>query len=299
MLTAMGLTYASRGSVMDAVGRFACAVFTALAFHTNVTGTQTPAFWVLPMGVAINVGMAPVFTGYYNYLASALAVWLIISYGEASVLIRAQDANWILLFVLSGVALGLLLNLLFVQERKKTFVVQQELARLAFRDALTEIHTRRSFMLSIDECRVRSVSGESYLLLIDVDDFKKINDTSGHEVGDQVLVAVAHAIERCASPHVCGRLGGEEFGVIFEGGQQDACALARQIRSSVATLRTSGHAVTVSIGISRLAEGISVQATFRLADRGLYDAKRQGKNRSVLVDHEDSAIDFRSRGLTI
>jgi hypothetical protein len=43
----MGMTYASRGSVMDTGGRFACAAFTALAFHTNMTGTQTPAFWVL------------------------------------------------------------------------------------------------------------------------------------------------------------------------------------------------------------------------------------------------------------
>ncbi|MFM0400888.1 GGDEF domain-containing protein [Paraburkholderia aspalathi] len=290
MLTAMGVTYASRGSVTDAVGRFACAAFTALAFHTNVTGTQTPAFWVLPMGVAINVGMAPVFSGYCNYLASALAVWLIISYGEASFLMHAQDVNWIVLFVLSGVALGLLLNLLFVQERKKTFLVQQQLARLAFRDALTGIHNRRSFMLSIDECSARSVSGESFLLLIDVDDFKKINDASGHGVGDQVLMAVAHTIERCASPHVCGRLGGEEFGVIFEGDQQHACALARRICSSVATLRTSGHAVTVSIGVSKIAEGINVPETFRLADSGLYDAKRQGKNRCVLVDPTKSAL---------
>ncbi|CAE6865731.1 hypothetical protein R70199_01190 [Paraburkholderia domus] len=153
MLTAIGMTYASRGSMMDTIGRFACAVFTALAFHANVAGTQTPAFWVLPMSIAINVSMAPVFSGYRNYLASAFAVWFVISYGEASLPIHAQDANWIVLFVLSGVALGLLLNLLFIQERKKTFLVQQELARLAFRDALTEIHNRRSFMLSIDECR--------------------------------------------------------------------------------------------------------------------------------------------------
>jgi diguanylate cyclase (GGDEF)-like protein len=284
MLTAIGMTYAAREPVIDTVGRFACAAFTAFAFHTNITGTQTPAFWVLPMGVAINVGMAPVFSGYFNYLASAVTVWLIISHGEASFLIHAPDSNWIMLFMLSGVTLGLLLNVLFVQERKKTFLVQQELGRLAFRDALTEIHNRRSFMLAIDEYRTRSSGGQAWLLLIDADDFKKINDTSGHDVGDQVLVALARAIEQCANSHVCGRLGGEEFGVIFTGDRHSAHALAKEICGSVASLRISGHALTVSIGIARIAGDINVPETFRLADSGLYEAKRQGKNRHVLVD---------------
>lgn len=145
-------------------------------------------------------------------------------------------------------------------------------------------------MLSIDECRDRSSGGESYLLLIDIDDFKSINDTSGHDVGDKVLVAVARTIEKCAGPHICGRFGGEEFGVIFAGDRSDAYALAGQICSSVAAVEVLGHTVTVSIGISRISEDINVSETFKLADGGLYEAKRQGKNRCVLVDPGESAL---------
>ncbi|PVX75618.1 diguanylate cyclase (GGDEF)-like protein [Paraburkholderia unamae] len=283
MLASMGITYASRGRRMDGFGRFACAAFTALAFHSNLPGTQHPAFWVLPMGIVIIVGMAPVFSGSCNYVASALVVWLIISRGAVSELLNAPERNWIALFALSGLALGLLLNVLFVQERKKTFLVQRELARLAYRDALTEIPNRRSFMLAIDECRGRPSAAEYWLLLIDVDDFKQINDTSGHDVGDQVLIAAAQAIAHCATPHVCGRLGGEEFGVIYSGDRQGAYTLAHRIRDAVASECRSGHTVTVSIGIARIARQIGVPETFRLADRGLYEAKRQGKNRCVLV----------------
>ncbi|WP_081771693.1 GGDEF domain-containing protein [Paraburkholderia nodosa] len=286
MLLAMGVTYASRGLRMDALGRFACAAFVALAFHFNMPGTSSPAFWVLPIGVAINVGMAPVISGYFNYLASALTVWLIISHGEVVALMSSQDRNWILLFALAALALGLLLNLLFTQERKKTFLVQRELARLAFRDTLTGIANRRSFMLEVNECQDRRSSEEFWLLLIDVDDFKQINDTAGHDAGDEVLAAVARAIEEGASPHFCGRLGGEEFGVIFSGNQQSADYLAHEICGTVAAARISGHRVTVSIGVSSISELIGVPETFRLADRALYEAKRRGKNRSVLAEPE-------------
>ncbi|MEM5315362.1 GGDEF domain-containing protein [Paraburkholderia sp. JHI869] len=286
IVLAMGMTYASRGVRTDALGRFACAAFVALAFHSNLPGTGNPAFWVLPIGVAINVAMAPVFSGYFNYLVSALVVWLIISRGAVSMLMSSPDRNWILLFALAALALGLLLNLLFTQERKKTFLVQRELARFAYKDALTGIANRRSFMLEINQYQDRPSSEEFWLLLIDIDDFKQINDTAGHDTGDEVLVAVAQAIERSASPHPCGRLGGEEFGVIFSGNQQSANAFAKDICASVATERVSGHTVTVSIGVAGIAELIGVQETFRLADRALYEAKRLGKNRCVLVDPE-------------
>ena len=123
-------------------------------------------------------------------------------------------------------------------------------------------------------------------MLIDVDDFKQINDTAGHDVGDEVLVAVARAIEESASPHICGRLGGEEFGVIFSGDQQSADALAREICGAVAAAHISGHRVTVSIGVSSISELIGVPETFRLADRALYEAKRRGKNSSVVAESE-------------
>jgi diguanylate cyclase (GGDEF)-like protein len=158
----------------------------------------------------------------------------------------------VLLFLLSVMALGVTLNLLFRRERQRIYLVQRELARLAFRDGLTGVHNRRSFMLAVDE-HLRQATGRGHdlghLVLVDVDDFKQINDRHGHDTGDQVLAAVAQAIERCAEPQVCGRLGGEEFGVLLSG-TTDPAAFGRCLCEAVAGLGAAGLPTTVSVGIA-------------------------------------------------
>lgn len=283
MLIGAVTTYFARNVFTNSIGCFVCAVSIAFGFHGNASGTSNPESWVMPMGIFITVGMAPVFTDYYSYIASAVAVWLIISHGELATILKSADSRWIVLFICSGFMLGLLLNWLFVQERKKTFLVQRELVKLAFKDSLTGIDNRRSLMEAMQDYHARAGTRHFYFLLIDIDDFKRINDTSGHDVGDQVLVAVAAIIDRSAQTHARGRLGGEEFGVVFGGDEGEACVLAKQLCENVAKLRISAHAVTISIGISRLSETMSLAETFRTADQGLYEAKRQGKNQYVLV----------------
>ena len=282
MLSGAATTYFARHAWLVSIGCFVCAAAVAFGFHNNASGTLDPDFWVLPMGILMTVGMAPVFADYYSYLASAIAVWFIISYGRLGFITDSPDSGWIILFIVSGSALGLLLNCLFVRERKRTFLVQRELIKLAFKDALTGIDNRRSLMEAMPDYHARSATNDFYLLLIDIDNFKLINDTSGHDVGDEVLVAVAAIIERHAQAHAHGRLGGEEFGVVFAGKEGAACALARQLCESVATLRISTHVVTVSIGISRFSETMTIAEIFKVADEGLYEAKRLGKNRYVL-----------------
>jgi hypothetical protein len=107
-------------------------------------------------------------------------------------------------------------------------------------------------MLAVDE-HLRQATGRGHdlghLVLVDVDDFKQINDRHGHDTGDQVLAAVAQAIERCAEPQVCGRLGGEEFGVLLSG-TTDPAAFGRCLCEAVAGLGAAGLPITVSVGIA-------------------------------------------------
>lgn len=283
MLIGTATTYFARQVWVNSIGCFVCAAAVAFGFHSNASGTLNPDIWIMPMGILITVGMAPVFADYYSYLASAVAVWFIISYGRVGFITNSRDSGWIVLFVLSGIALGLLLSCLFVRERKRTFLVQRELIKLAFKDSLTGIDNRRSLMEAMRDYHARSANNDFYLLLIDIDDFKRINDTSGHDVGDEVLVAVATLIDQHAQMHAHGRLGGEEFGVVFSGGEGAACAFATHLCDSVAKLRISTHIVTVSIGISRFNKTLSLTEIFKVADQGLYEAKRHGKNRYVLV----------------
>lgn len=286
MLGAMALTWSARGPVANGTARCLYIVFLTLGLKADILVTSVPVFWVLPLGAAVTVGMSPIFTGWISYGFSAVAVWSILLLGQLEALLQTDDADWVLLFLLSVMALGVTLNLLFRHERRRIFLSQRELARLAFRDGLTGVHNRRSFMLAVDE-HLRQTIGlgrdPGHLVLIDVDDFKQINDRHGHDTGDQVLAAVAQAIERCAAPQVCGRLGGEEFGVLHATGV-DPEAFGRRLCEAVAQLNAAGLPTTVSVGIAPFRAEAPISVTFRAADEALYCAKRQGKNRCVLTD---------------
>lgn len=286
MPAAMALTWSARGPLANSTARCLYIVFLTLGLRADILITSVPVFWVLPLGAAVTVGMSPIYTGLVSYGLSATAVWSILLLGQLDALLHTDDADWVLLFLLSVMALGVTLNLLFRRERQRIYLVQRELARLAFRDGLTGVHNRRSFMLAVDE-HLRQATGRGHdlghLVLVDVDDFKQINDRHGHDTGDQVLAAVAQAIERCAEPQVCGRLGGEEFGVLLSG-TTDPAAFGRCLCEAVAGLGAAGLPTTVSAGIAPFRADDPISVTFRAADEALYRAKRQGKNRCLLAE---------------
>jgi hypothetical protein len=104
MLVGAATTYFARHAWLNSIGCFVCAAAVAFCFHDNASGTLDPDFWVLPMGILMTVGMAPVFADYYSYLASAIAVWFTISYGRFGFITGSPDSGWIILFILSGSA---------------------------------------------------------------------------------------------------------------------------------------------------------------------------------------------------
>ena len=276
-------TYLSREILTAAISSVIYTLAIAFSFYIDIASAQSPEFWVIPIGIMITVGMAPIFSDPYSYSLDFIIVWIIISYGNVGSLMKSPDSNWVIQIVVAALFMGLLINILFVQERKKIFLVQRELVKLAFKDTLTGIDNRRSLMEALHDVHTRAANGDFYFLMIDIDNFKQVNDTSGHEVGDQVLVGVATIIDQYAHRHSRGRLGGEEFGVVFSGEESAVCDFARQLCQAVAQLQVSAHTVTVSIGISKLRETMSLTEIYRLADQGLYEAKHHGKNRYVLA----------------
>ena len=125
------------------------------------------------------------------------------------------------------------------------------------------------------------------LLVIDADHFKAVNDTHGHDIGDEVLVHIARLIEHsCRSTELLARWGGEEFVVIApESANEAAVRLAERIRERVEStpLRLPEHkiAVTVSVGVAEYIPGQSPEVFFRRADQNLLRAKTHGRNRVV------------------
>lgn len=175
-----------------------------------------------------------------------------------------------------------------------TLVVGQlvaEIRRLADRDGLTGVYTRRYAMdcLHRDVQRARRSGRSLACVLIDLDDFKKINDQYGHDGGDAALLHVCHVFAaNLRATDIFGRFGGEEFILVCEDtNAHTATELAERLRraleSQPITLRDRSVSLTASFGIAQLHPVDDVQALLKRADAALYRAKRAGRNR-ILVE---------------
>ncbi len=161
------------------------------------------------------------------------------------------------------------------------------LERAALADPLTDLPNRRAFQTEVERRRARAArTGAPHALaMVDLDRFKSVNDTYGHDVGDRVLVQLADVLRTEATgADVPGRLGGDEFAVFLDGTTAEQCAdRAERLRRAVAEFcSTDGGPVTASVGIVHsddLAPGAELDDMFRAADDALYDAKRAGRNR--------------------
>lgn len=156
------------------------------------------------------------------------------------------------------------------------------------RDEMTGLLNRETFITTLEKLRRRSDSGA--LLIVDADHFKSINDEHGHLTGDEALRRISGAISAAVRDRdIVGRIGGEEFAVFLPDTRlAEAGSVAERLRRGVEEIdfvlptgRT--RELTVSIGGTMHRPGIGLSALMREADRRLYEAKRQGRNRSVLV----------------
>ena len=174
-----------------------------------------------------------------------------------------------------------------------------ELTRIATVDAVTGLFNRRYFegRLEAEVQRARRQQQELALLMIDIDDFKRINDTWGHLEGDRALRDVADLLRSGVRIFdVCARFGGEEFVIVMPGATaQIAMHVAERIRRQVE--QHSAHEplpVTVSIGIGMLAQHASEDDLVASADRALIAAKTAGKNLVWLDGQSGSRTPHRS-----
>ena len=179
-----------------------------------------------------------------------------------------------------------------LSERHLDTIIQRQTADLevlATRDGLTSLWNRRCI-----EERFREEAGRATryghpfsVILFDLDHFKKVNDTYGHNAGDEVLTKVsARADGLMRATDSLGRWGGEEFLVVApETTAQGALTLAERVREGVEGLSFATAApITISLGIAEYVPGEEPEGTIRRADDALYQAKEAGRNRSVVAE---------------
>jgi diguanylate cyclase (GGDEF)-like protein len=171
------------------------------------------------------------------------------------------------------------------------------LDELTTADPLTGLRNRRFLdrTLAYELVRRRRYERPLTLMLLDLDHFKRVNDTRGHDVGDDVLRAVGDTLRQILRrADLAARYGGEEFAVVFpETPAEGAVVVAERVRRTVQGLDVQGLTITTSIGLASV-EGVwegDPAALLRAADQALYRAKREGRNRVVAVNLLEGSAD--------
>jgi len=184
---------------------------------------------------------------------------------------------------------GIITTLRDVTEQRN---LERQLSHRAFHDELTGLANRALFLDRMDHAMrvTRPDSDPVVVLFVDLDDFKLVNDSLGHESGDQVLQAVAGRFQRAAGTgDTAARLGGDEFAILLEdrGGIDRAISVAEGLLADLGhPVQVAGHEVSVlaSIGVAVAAPGMSTSSLLRDADVAMYEAKRAGKGQIRIFD---------------
>jgi diguanylate cyclase (GGDEF)-like protein len=253
--------YACIGARLRFAWALTCSLITFGAFVVLVKGT-TPLQEVIVTANAKLMALSYVFGLLVNYVFE-----------------HSERRNW-------------LLRRLEQQQRAALKDASENLHRLSIQDPLTGLFNRRQFESDLDSAWTKAAltNGPVAMLMLDVDFFKRYNDTYGHPTGDACLIRVSQAIAKVAHAHdgIAARLGGEEFGLLLPGRTGDEAvaigeALCRDVKSARIEHSASsvGAHVTVSIGASHFcpADGGSKQILVDAADRALYQAKEDGRDR--------------------
>jgi diguanylate cyclase (GGDEF)-like protein len=206
---------------------------------------------------------------------------------------RDLALNRLAIVALSLSTLVLLLGSAFLmlnQLAAKIASAQDALREASITDELTGLRNRRYLMSRFDEEIQRSRRDGSLLglLMMDLDHFKEVNDSCGHPFGDLVLTTVAKAISGMLREYdIAARYGGEEFTVVVSvNSKQELFALAERIRQSIEQLeiqdKNACTRVTTSIGVAALEESDTSETMLKRADNALYQAKKEGRNRTCV-----------------
>jgi diguanylate cyclase (GGDEF)-like protein len=217
-----------------------------------------------------------------------------IVFGIASIALREtvawsqMPADTPLLWRIANAAAYILVVAVAMAGLQKLRRSQAQLAQLVTQDVLTNVLNARAFAerLGQELERNRRYPRPLSLIYMDLDNFKVINDTHGHQTGDAVLRLVADAMRTSVrTADVVGRLGGDEFGVLMpETDAQLADAAAKRLVASLRNVFKGTPSVTASIGVvSCMATDANTDDLLRRADQAMYDAKKAGKDRVVQV----------------
>ncbi|NHN32906.1 GGDEF domain-containing protein [Paenibacillus agricola] len=273
-------------------------IYASTIIYMNPTIGIVPAIYIFPILTSVlSFSKNRIFFAYFLVMACFMLLYMF----SPELRISMQPLHIIgILFLYIGVTvisltvttsgIELLHNLNQATQTKQELLVQTIIMdKLSKMDALTKLYNHKTFHEYLEKLIEQNERNNLplQLAIMDIDNFKKINDTYGHWVGDIILQRVAQAInESVTSNDFVARYGGEEFAVIFaDKSLEQSYFISEQIREKLAlTLHPELdlQAATLSIGLQDFSRGESKEALFKGADASLYLAKRSGKNQTAI-----------------
>jgi diguanylate cyclase (GGDEF)-like protein len=260
------------------------SVLISTSIYFSGSGVTTGAFyylWVI-LGAAYFLSRTQV---------AAQLVIMAVGYAAALILKEPQGPGMVQAWIVATGTLTIAATLM-VLTREHVARLVARLAEAADTDALTELLNRRGFnrQLELELERARRSGTEVSLITGDLDHFKQVNDSFGHQTGDEVLVQIGEVLKRHARRiDSVARIGGEEFALLLptadaRGAYVSAERLRHRVREAVST-RHPG--LTISFGVASYpADGESAERLLRCADESLYAAKTLGRDRTVIYSRE-------------
>ncbi|MFS8136720.1 MAG: EAL domain-containing protein [Thermomonas sp.] len=202
-------------------------------------------------------------------------------------------STWLSSIEMDGMSMWLLVASDISEQR----VLTERLKYQASHDPLTGLFNRRELELRAQAMISNSTHRTGALLFLDLDQFKLINDTSGHSAGDELLVQLAAVMREKLRPEdMLGRLGGDEFGVLLAGvstideAMRSAERVRRTIEGFIFSWEQRTYTVSASLGVVLVSSAVSLKELFAHADTACYLAKEAGRNRIHVYTEDDAAI---------
>ncbi|WP_145009169.1 GGDEF domain-containing protein [Pseudomonas oryzihabitans] len=260
-------------------------VFIALLFEREVAHLGALIdMWGMVTTTLIAMGISILFVSTLDYLITLFAVWVIMWQVNSAGANPLFD-NIFYLHVVITTALGTCLNATYVKTMKRVYELMKNYRNLSQIDFLTKAPNRRSLMDAIQttvESCIDTRSENCWFLMLDIDYFKKINDKLGHARGDDVLIHLSQLIREDPIKHQFGRLGGEEFGILYQDRTEEEVLKSVEALLSAA-LTYSPCPYSFSAGLTKIRVTSDLSNILFQADQELYNAKREGRSRAYYL----------------
>ncbi|MFP5477046.1 MAG: diguanylate cyclase [Gammaproteobacteria bacterium] len=260
----------------------------SLNCYLGALGTDRPLMYFLPAAIIVVVTTSFFWITLAQWVGGSLACYVFFLPFVFDHTANRTDTVFALLYAGIALATAFVTHRRVQDYQRRAFDQECRLAELSATDALTGARSRAEFLHQAEQVAglARETGAPLALLYLDIDHFKRLNDSHGHAAGDAVLRGLAGALRQALPQHdVLGRLGGEEFCVLLPGQEQaQAVAVAERLRLLLAQVPRPDERLTVSVGIAVLRADESVMQTLHRADLAMLKAKQSGRDRVCTAD---------------